>query len=70
MKLDRKALNRLLSLNDAQLVAMIEKLVREYGVDMKEWNVSTKDVAALRRTLQNATDEELLAFSRRLRGGK
>ncbi len=70
MKLDRKALNRLLSLNDRQLAAVIEKLTQDYGVDLSSMNISTADMAALRRTLQNTTDEELLNFTRNLRGKK
>ena len=70
MKLDRRAMEKLLSLNDAQLAAVIEKLTREYGVDLSSMQISTADMGALRRTLQNTSDEELLAISRRLRGGK
>ena len=70
MKLDRRALDRLLSLNDAQLAAVIDKLTREYGVDLSGLNISTADMAALRRTLRATTDEELLHFTRKLRGGK
>lgn len=70
MKLDRKALDRLLSLNDTQLAAVIEKLTREYGVDLSSMKISTADMAALRRTLKATTDEELMNFTRKLRGGK
>lgn len=70
MKLDRRALDRLLSLNDTQLAAVIEKLTREYGVDLEGLHISTADMAALRRTLQSTTDEELMNFTRNLRGKK
>jgi hypothetical protein len=70
MKLDRKALNRLLSLNDTQLAAVIEKLTREYGVDLSQMNVSTADMAGLRRKLQSTTDEELVRIAEQLRKGK
>ena len=70
MKLDRRALERLLSLNDAQLAAVIEKLTREYGMDLSGLNISTADMSALRRTLKNTSDEDLMNFTRRLRGGK
>jgi hypothetical protein len=70
MKLDRRALERLLSLNDAQLAAVIEKLTREYGMDLSSLNISTADMAALRRTLKNTSDEDLMNFTRKLRGGK
>jgi len=68
MKLDRRALNRLLSLNDAQLAAVIEKLTVDYGIDLSAMNISTADMAALRRTLRETTDEELMNFTRNLRG--
>ena len=70
MKLDRKALERLLSLNDAQLTTVIEKLTREYGVDLSQMQISTADMAGLRRTLRNTTDEELMEWTRKLRRGK
>ena len=70
MKLDRKALDRLLSLNDAQLAAVIEKLTRDYGVDLGGLNISTADMAALRRVLRDTTDADLLDFTRKLRGTK
>ena len=70
MKLDRRALERLLSLNDAQLSAVIEKLTQEYGVDLGGLQISTADMAALRRTLRNTTDEDLMSFTRNLRGKK
>lgn len=70
MRLDRRALDRLLSLNDAQLAAVIDKLTREYGLDLSSLQISTGDMAALRRTLRTATDEDLLAFTRKLRDGR
>ena len=70
MKLDRKALDRLLSLNDAQLAAVIKKLSKEYGIDLSSMHISTADMGALRRTLQSTTDAQLLELTRRLRGGK
>jgi hypothetical protein len=70
MKLDRKALNRLLSMSDKQLKTVIEKLTREYGVDLSQMNVSTADMAGLRRKLQSTTDEELVRIAEQLRKGK
>ena len=70
MKLDRKALNRLLSMSDKQMKTVIEKLTREYGVDLSQMNVSTADMAGLRRKLQSTTDEELVRIAEQLRKGK
>ena len=70
MKLDRKALERLLSLNDAQLRTVLDKLAREYGLDLTPLSIGQGDLEGLRRALRTATDEELVALTRRLKGGK
>ncbi len=66
MKLDRKALERLSGMSDAQLRAVIEKLVREYHLDLSALNLSTNDMQSLRRALKTATDEELLSLTQKL----
>ena len=58
MKLDRRALERLLSLNDAQLSAVIEKLTQEYGVDLGGLQISTADMAALRRAVDQLEPQQ------------
>ena len=69
MRLDRKALDRLLSLNDRQLRTVIDKLATEYGLDLSALQVAPGDMEGLRRVLRAASDEELLALTRRLKGG-
>ena len=68
MKLDRKALNRVLAMNDTQLRALVEKLTKEYGLDLSAFSVRQDDMAGLRRALSNASDEDLLALTRQFRG--
>lgn len=70
MKLDRKALNRLLSMNDAQLRAVVDKLANDYGLDLSALSVRDGDMEGLRRALRSASDEDLLALTRNLRGGR
>ena len=70
MQLDRNALNQLLSLNDKQLETLIKTLTRQHGLDLSQFHVKPGDMESLRKAMQNATDEELLAISRRLGGGK
>ena len=71
MQIDRKTLDRLLSLNDRQLQAVIDKLVSEYGLDLSGFRVRPGDMEALRRAIRGASDEELLAITRQLkRGGR
>ena len=70
MKLDRRALERLLMMNDAQLRAFVDKLATEYGLDLSALSVKDGDMAGLRRALRAASDEQLLALCKGLGGGK
>ncbi|MBQ8341821.1 MAG: hypothetical protein IJY22_05540 [Clostridia bacterium] len=70
MQLDRKSLNRLLLLNDRQLQAVIDKLAREYGLDLSKLQVRPGDMEGLRNAIRNAGDEELLELARQLRQGR
>lgn len=70
MKLDRKNLNRLLAMNDAQLRAMVDKLATEYGVDLSAFSVKEGDMQSLRRAIANATDEDLIKLAEQVQRGK
>ena len=69
MQLDRKSLNRLLSLNDRQLQIIIEKLASEYGLDLSAFNITDGDIASVRRAIANLTDDELRAIAEQVSGG-
>lgn len=66
MILDRNALNRLLSLNDKQLKAVLERLAGESGLDLSALNVSPDDIASVRSALSGATDRDLEEAARKL----
>ncbi|MBE6702526.1 MAG: hypothetical protein E7585_03830 [Ruminococcaceae bacterium] len=68
MQLDRKALNRLLCLNDKQLESLVQTLVNGYGLDLSRFQVRPGDMDALRRAIANATDEDLLELTKQLKG--
>ena len=70
MQLDRKMLNRLLSLNDKQLQAVIDKLAGEYWLDLGQFQVRPGDMQSLRRAMQTASDEDLLALGEQLKNGR
>ena len=70
MKLDRRALDRLLAMNDAQLAAFVHKLAKEYGLDLSALSVREGDLVGLRHALRTASDEQLLEMTRNLRGGR
>ena len=69
MPFDRKALNRLLLLNDKQLETLVKKLATDYGLDLSALNLSTENVTALREALRRASDEELSGLADQLRRG-
>ena len=69
MKLDRKALNRLADMNDAQLRAVIEKLIGEYNLDLSSFHLTQGDMNGLRQALRTATDEELSKLATQFKSG-
>lgn len=70
MQLDRNALNRLLSMNDAQLKYIITKLAVDNGLDLSTFNISGNDINSIRSALQNATDADLQKATEQLSRGK
>ena len=59
MKLDRKAIERLLALNVAQLSALIRRLAGENGIDLAGVAIRPDDIASVRRALEMAGDEDI-----------
>ena len=69
MQFDRKALDRLLLLNDRQLEMVVRKLATDYGLDLSSLHITTDNLKGLRQALRSATDEELSALGEQLRRG-
>ncbi|MBE6530548.1 MAG: hypothetical protein E7679_00455 [Ruminococcaceae bacterium] len=59
MQIDRQSLERLLTLNDRQLKAVITKLAADSGIDPASFNMNTSDVDSIRRALSSASDADL-----------
>ena len=59
MQIDRKSLEKLLTLNDWQLGLVIKKLASESGIDPATLNINPNDIASVRRALAGATDEDI-----------
>lgn len=68
MQIDRAAVNKLLSLNDFQLRIVIKRLLRENGIDAESLNIDTRNITAIRRALENATEDDIKRFSEMLGG--
>ena len=58
MQLDKKTLNMLLALNDAQLTNVIRTISEKSGLDLSSFNITSNDVKSIRRALENASDED------------
>ncbi|MBQ7292441.1 MAG: hypothetical protein IJW79_01735 [Clostridia bacterium] len=59
MQIDKKSLNMLLSLNDAQLVNVIKTISEKSGLDLSSFNITANDVKSIRYALENASDEDI-----------
>ena len=75
MQIDRRSIEKLLTLNDRQLGLIITKLLSESGMDPKMLNIDPKDISSVRRALGSASDEELRRVTEQYeeykrRGGK
>ncbi len=59
MQLDRKALDTLIALDDAQLKFVISKLAVNAGVDIGQFDLNTGDAKKIRNVLSNLTDDDI-----------
>ena len=67
MQLDQKTLQKLLSMNDEQLTAVIRTLAESSGLDLSSFNIRPDDINSIRTALSGATDEDLERATRQLR---
>ena len=54
MQLDKKTLQKLLSLSDEQLTAVIRSLAESSGLDLSEFNIRPDDINSIRSALSTA----------------
>ena len=59
MQIDQKTLNRLLSMRDDQLAAVIRKIAADAGIDPAALGLNPNNVAEIRRALGSASSEDL-----------
>ncbi len=67
MKLDKRAIDRLLSLNDAQLLEVIRRLSQEQGLDLSAFSMTPDNAASIRAALALATSEDLARANEQLK---
>lgn len=68
MQLDKKSLDRLLTLNDDQLRMVMRGLLKEYGINPSTVPLEQFDMGKLRAVLANATEADLQRFMTMLSG--
>ncbi|MBQ7336997.1 MAG: hypothetical protein IJW40_00930 [Clostridia bacterium] len=66
MKLDKKAVERLLALNDDQLREIMLRLAGENGIDLSGMVLRPDDIAGVRQALRLATDEDITKAAQQL----
>ena len=59
MQIDQKAIRRLLSMNDEQLVAFMSQIAQEAGIDPGSFGIQPGDIQSIRRVLGGATEEDI-----------
>ena len=70
MQLDRNALDKLLKLNDKQLMSIIKGLAADSGIDPATLNINVNDISSLRSALSSATDEDLKKIAEQYEANK
>ncbi len=68
MQLDKKSLDRLLTLSDDQLRMVLRGLLKEYGVDPSAVPLEQFDMGKLRAVLSGATEADIQRFMSMLSG--
>jgi len=69
MRPDRSILRQLLAMDDAQLRLLIGRIASQAGVDISGADLSGESLAAMRRAVDSASDEELEAVMGEFLGG-
>lgn len=59
MQFDKKQLDRLLTLNDDQLGALIQKIAVEAGIDASLLGINSQNIDRIRQALSSANEQDL-----------
>lgn len=59
MQIDRNMLEKLLTMNDAELRSVIETVATEAGIDPAMLGLDTQNIGSIRRALGSATDTDI-----------
>lgn len=63
MQIDKRMLDRLLSMNDDQLGELIRKIASESGIDPATLGINTDNISAIRSALGSADSADLEQYN-------
>ena len=63
MQLDKRMLERLLTMNDEQLAEVIGNVAKEAGIDPTQLGLNPNNVQSIRQALTGATDADIQAMN-------
>ncbi len=64
MNLDRRMLDRILTMDDTQLGALVQSIAREAGINPADLGLQPDNIQSIRQVLGSATDSDMEQFSR------
>ncbi len=70
MQINRESLDKLLSLNDRQLKAIINKIAVQGGINPADFNIDASSIESIRSVLGSASDAELERIAKQFEEGK
>ncbi len=59
MQLDKKMLDRLLAMNDDQLMGLVQRIATDAGIDPAMLGLNPQSIDSIRQALGSATDQDL-----------
>ncbi len=63
MQLDKKSIDRLLSMNDRALEELVRRVAAESGIDPRALGLNIENIQSLRTALSSATEADLAALT-------
>ena len=63
MQIDKKTLDRLLTMNDQQLGELIRKIAAESGIDPTVLGINPENIQSIRQALGSANDQDLMQLN-------
>lgn len=64
MNIDKRMLERILTMDDAQLGALVENIAREAGINPADLGLQTDNIQSIRQALGSATDSDMEQLSK------